>query len=201
MKICTDCNQKKELNRYYSQKKKNKSGVEYVYYQPYCKECAVNRSIKWQVNNYSRHRKNQRNFDKTTKRKENYKNNSKSRRDNGKYYEWLKKNNYSYEKFHKQHDITEEEWLRCKAYFEYSCAYCGVSVEEHLLVTGQDLHKEHVIHDGSNGIENCVPACRKCNSEKWAFEFDDWYSESNVNYDQDRKNKIINWITNDYKLN
>lgn len=100
---------------------------------------------------------------------------------------------------HKTHEITNEEWLLCKEYFNNSCAYCGISYENHKKIYNQDLHKEHVNHVGSNKLDNCVPSCKICNSSKKDKEFLSWYNEDNVVFTKERIDKIHNWLNEDYK--
>jgi hypothetical protein len=38
-----------------------------------------------------------------------------------------------------------------------------------------------------------------CNSYKWEYSLDEWYNINNQNYTQEKYNKIIQWLTNDYK--
>jgi hypothetical protein len=63
-----------------------------------------------------------------------------------------------------------------------------------------DFHKEHIDDDGANDLSNCVPSCKLCNSYKHQYIFDDWYNKNNPNFNQDRLNKIIKWLNEDYKL-
>lgn len=61
--------------------------------------------------------------------------------------------------------LTNEEWKVILEYYEFSCAYCGISQEE--LPTA--LHREHVIPmvlGGGYTKENIVPSCVVCNSSK-----------------------------------
>ncbi|WP_144028214.1 HNH endonuclease [Paenibacillus ferrarius] len=62
-----------------------------------------------------------------------------------------------------------------------------------------DLHREHVIHNGSNKIDNCIPSCLNCNSSKHDHDFEKWYSQRNVNYTVDRIDKIYKWLKEDWK--
>ena len=87
-----------------------------------------------------------------------------------------------------------------KEYFNNECAYCGLPLELHKEIVGQDLHKEHKDHNGANDLSNCVPACRLCNSTKHDKEFDDWYNKSNPNYTKSRYNKIIRWTNKVIKI-
>jgi hypothetical protein len=63
-----------------------------------------------------------------------------------------------------------------------------------------DFHKDHICHLGSNKIDNCVPACKSCNSQKWEYQFNDWYNEQNEKYSYKRYEKILKWINGDYKI-
>ena len=104
----------------------------------------------------------------------------------------------------KSHKITKEEWIACKDYFDNSCAYCGLKQEEHWIkrkdkIINMELHKEHVDDEGCGDLENCVPACQSCNSEKHTFKLDDWYDCNNSKFSKERYDKIIKWINEDYK--
>ncbi len=74
-----------------------------------------------------------------------------------------------------------------------------MGLNEHLLTYNETLHKEHVDHEGSNKLNNCVPGCKYCNSSKKDFSLEDWYDENNPNFNQERLDSIIKWITEDYK--
>lgn len=105
---------------------------------------------------------------------------------------------YQEKRQNKNHSISKKEWESCKQYFDNKCAYCGVTEQEAKKEQGQYFHKEHMIHDGSNGIENCVPACKSCNSSKHIYGLEDWYKQQKY-YTEERYNKIIKWVTEDYK--
>ena len=56
---------------------------------------------------------------------------------------------------------TPAEWKAKKAEYDNRCAYCGEQNER--------IGKDHVVpltKDGTNSIDNLVPACRSCNSRK-----------------------------------
>ena len=211
-RICSDCGEEKELSEFYSQNKTKSDGTPYIYYHLECKECTKKRTNKWREDNPEqafliekrrrermpeRFKEVRRNFyvNNTQHEKEYYKN-------------WINNNRDKLPKYneaHRKHDITDEEWENCKNYFNYRCAYCGLPVEEHYRVWyGEmkqfDLHKEHVDHQGENDLSNCVPACGSCNSSKRTFLLNDWYNESNPNYNMERLTKINQWLSNDYKL-
>lgn len=86
------------------------------------------------------------------------------------------------------------------SYFDNSCAYCGMTTEEHKNIFKQQLHKEHVDHNGRNDLSNCVPSCKICNSRKWEYDIKEWYDTDNLYYTDERYNKIIKWIKQDYVM-
>lgn len=60
-------------------------------------------------------------------------------------------------------DFTEAQWRQIKAEWNYCCAYCGAKP--------LSLTKDHVIplsKGGPHTASNIVPACKSCNSTKWA---------------------------------
>jgi len=103
-----------------------------------------------------------------------------------------------YAERHRNHDITPNEWKSVQQYFNYSCAYCGKSLEEQYKDYKQQLHKEHVDHQGSNDITNCVCACSSCNSIKHTKTLDEFYESNDIlQFTKDKYDKIIKWITED----
>jgi len=107
-------------------------------------------------------------------------------RDNGGQNNWYKNNpdkvrGYSQDRGKKNHTISKKEWDACNKYFNYECAYCGLPIIEHYFTRKGitklgNFHKEHVIHDGENNLSNCVPSCGSCNSKKWKFSLEEWYT-------------------------
>lgn len=57
----------------------------------------------------------------------------------------------------------------------------------------QQLHKEHVDHEGANDLSNCIPACKTCNSHKWEFDMESWY-RNYEHFSEERLNKIKEWL-------
>ena len=175
----------------------------------------MNRNYNWQERNrehYVNHRRiyNKRIRDENPEIREKDRKHGKEQRESGytkQYYQKNKDYFYNYHKnrrMNKNHRISKAEWQLCKDYFNNSCAYCGLHQEEHFIKYGgemknTDLHKEHVNHEGSNEINNCVPACQKCNSNKWSFKLEEWYP-AYEKYSAERLEKIYNWINGDYKI-
>ena len=116
---------------------------------------------------------------------------------------------YNLKRQKKKHIMTKNEWMHTKNYFknengEWSCAYCGLSINDHLIerkgkLTIYDFHKEHVIDNGRNDIKNCVPSCQSCNSEKGTKTLNEWYNPNNPKYTYERYYKIYLWMRYDCK--
>ena len=199
-KQCSLCETYKHIDEFYAQKKFNKKRGNYIYYFPECKSCTKERSTKWRKKEENREsylesqKKRNKRFTKEMRA------NAKRRSLNGEHKKWMRLNKDKAKKYNrframnKSHDITHEEWEECKIYFDYSCAYCGIHEVEAKQSLGNVLHKEHVEHTGSNKIDNCVPACKSCNSKKWTFTLTEWYNIDNEVYDKDREKKIYKWL-------
>lgn len=94
------------------------------------------------------------------------------------------------------HTLTVKEWLEIKEYFDFSCAYCGISEVEHLAKIGERLHHEHVLPLVSGGTydkNNVVPSCRSCNSSKANRNVIFWYPESK-GYSEERLDKLNEFL-------
>ena len=199
-KKCADCKELKTINNFYSQTFTNAQGIEYESIKPYCKPCGIERSKDWSEKNPERRKelKNSHNSKDTERDKRRI--SSAARRESGEYAEWQRNNKdklYEYSQYrrsNKNHDISEQEWLECLDYFNFSCAYCGLTEEEHIERHSQQLHKEHVEHEGVNDITNCVPSCKVCNGGKWESELNEWYNSENSIYSKQRYNRIVKWL-------
>ena len=199
-KKCSVCKIEKTLIDFYEQKKLSKTKGAYIYRNPECKECTMKRSTLWRKKEENRDSY----LESQKKRNERFtkemRENGKRRRLNGEQKKWVSLNRdkvNSYTRFrtmNKTHDITHEEWEECKTYFDYACAYCGIHETNAKETLGNLLHKEHVEHEGSNKIDNCVPACKSCNSKKWKFHISEWYNIENEIYNKDREKKIFEWL-------
>jgi hypothetical protein len=210
IKECSICHKIKELSEFYSQIKNSKIKGEYIYYVPYCKDCAIKKSSFHSNKNRDEYLLYQREYSKeymkNPKRREYHREIVRTRNKEGKTVKWQRENPDKvkiYTVNHRQHEINKQEWINCKKYFNNSCAYCGLSEKDHYTMylgkpRKSDLHKEHIAHDGANDLSNCVPACRICNSSKWKHNLDEWYNSDNPNYLEERIKKINMWLNEDY---
>ncbi len=127
--------------------------------------------------------------------------NGKRQREIGYTAEYQKSDTYKskhYSDNHRVHDITKSEERALLEIFNFSCAYCGMTLTEHRRKFNQKLHDDHVDYNGYNDIRNDVPACKNCNCSKWKHPMKEWY-ESQEFYSIDKYNKIIWWVTEGYK--
>lgn len=203
-KACSRCGEVKELNEYYSSEKERSSGEKYTYYHPECKVCTTKRSRKWYVDNPEAANDSVKKYKGSDKGKLNVRKGSTKNRTSGNYKKWQNNNKDKIKKYNqnysnKKHKISKEEWIYCKEYFNSSCAYCGMTETNHKKIYRQQLHKEHVIHEGRADIKNCVPSCKVCNSSKHIYTLNQWYNKSNPNYTRERYLSIYNWIKYDCK--
>lgn len=171
--------------------------------QPYCKQCSVKKARKWIDENPEKKLESNRKDAKKPQRRKQFRDNAKRQRIEGYQKEYQQNNpdkmrEYGRRNQNKKHKITKSEWDSCKVYFDYKCAYCEMSEENHKNLHNQQLHKEHVKHDGLKDLSNCVPSCKHCNSKKWQFDFKEWY-KNYKHYSEERYNRILKWITDDYK--
>jgi len=178
--------------------------------RPDCKECTKINSSKWLDENKDIRKVANATYAQKPKVKKKRQIRDKKRHSDGyfsKYQQDHKEQIGKYSKYKQMnatHNINKVEWESCLKYFDYSCAYCGLKLKDHYNMFKGELrwemlHKEHVIHNGSNRLDNCAPACKSCNSQKWEFEFDKWY-KNNINYTQERYDKINQWLNEDHKL-
>lgn len=170
---------------------------------PRCIECEKKIASQWAKDNKEQHNENNRKAFAENKWdvKGIMRKSSRKRRKNGKYDKWLENNPEKRKQYiynHRNHDITEKEWQACLKFFNHKCAYCGLPLSEHKNKYKEQLHKEHADHNGYNDVRNCVPACKTCNSAKWAFPLEEWYKEQEF-FSEERLSKIYQWINEEYK--
>jgi hypothetical protein len=188
---------------FYSNNKNSIDGL-----QPYCKNCAKQKAIALQHKYPDRYLRNQRKQYIRPSIIEKRRKGARKQKDNGYQLEWQRNNpekikEYQRDKFeNRTHNISKKEWIYCKEYFNNTCAYCGMTLEEHKNKYNQDFHKEHAINKGSNGLDNCIPSCKICNGKKYIWSLGEWYNPNNPEYSEERLYKILNWLNNDWnKLN
>lgn len=202
-KECKQCGENLSLSDFYSRNQVNKEGEVYIYYHPKCKKCDSKNAVRWQKDNPERQREIFKKYDAT--RPEHHRKQSERRRALGELRDWQRINKDKIRKYNlkreiKNHKISSKEWINCKKYFNNSCAYCELNELEHKKIYNQQLHKEHVDHDGANDLSNCVPGCKSCNSSKRIRTLSDWYNENNPKFTQERLDKIQKWLEEDYLL-
>lgn len=207
-KLCKVCNNWfPSTDRYFYRNDKN--GIDGL--APNCKECTKEKSKLNMIENRDRRNAYMKDWMKQPRVKEQVKLRGRKRRERGELLRWQRNNkdkirqstikrNHS-----KKHEISNSEWLSCKEYFNNSCAYCGLHIDDHWTIYAgkpkkTDLHKEHVDDNGSNKLDNCVPSCKVCNSEKHQDDINDWYTEGNPKYSEERLKLIEKWLQSDYKL-
>lgn len=204
VKICSICGEEKPLDDYYSIEQESKTKGRYTYYFPYCKECNKKKSTKWRKANPEKYIKSIRKDQLKPERQQYRQEYEIRRKERGLIKKWRRKNkdrikHYQEKRKEKIHNISDKEWTSCKEYFNYKCAYCGISEEKSKLKYDNKLHKEHVCHDGSNEINNCIPSCKGCNSSKRDYEMLKWYTQQDF-FDKNRLEKIYKWLNEDYKI-
>lgn len=211
IKQCTKCQKILPKNEeYFYKSKTTKDGL-----TDWCKECRKQYQRQYKENNREEDLKKQREYQKKNKKKLNKRSREWAEENPNRNQNNLKlwhQNNptkaLEYNKRrrqHKKHNITKSEWENCKKYFNYQCAYCGLPLSEHYytrkgITKLGDFHKEHVDHEGTNDLSNCIPSCGSCNNKKWEYKLDEWYNENNFRFRHERYDRIIEWITKDYKL-
>ena len=208
-KFCKDCEKWLPCNReyYYTNKSNGIDG-----YNPYCINCTKKRAVKYQEENPEKMKEIYRRRDaiKTPIKTERARKAAKVQRLRGDHKKWRAENRDKVREYskkrsqHKKHEISKEEWGNCKSYFDNCCAYCGLHSSQHFRNWGEvpkkiDFHKEHVDHEGTNDLSNCVPSCQSCNSQKWTYSLEEWFNENNPKFNQDRLEKIKSWLEEDYK--
>ena len=205
-KKCSICNEWVPCNTDYFYKK-NRDKL-----SPYCKTCEKAKNTKYsREHNDQRYWYNKKYLSKPEKLNHINKSIRERRQRDGKFRQWQRDNKDKIKQYqenrkqHGDHRITKKEWESCKEYFENCCAYCGLPLAEHyIFYKGErklgDFHKEHVDHKGSNDLSNCIPSCKECNSSKHDIKLEDWYTETNQRFSQERLDKIYKWLNEDYKL-
>lgn len=199
---CNQCGLDKDINDYYTEEKTNKDGIIYTYINPKCKQCVKDNINKWRKDNPEQTKEQVKKY----RQKESFHVSCKATHERSKEREklWRKNNKdklkeYNENKMHKKHNINKEELDNLYIFADYSCMYCGISESDSMIKYGERLHKDHAINNGSNGIDNCILACKGCNSWKHTRDWDEWYTPDKSIYTQERFDKIKLWINKIYK--
>lgn len=98
--------------------------------------------------------------------------------------------------------LTKDEYEETLEYFHNSCAYCGLTNEESLVVFNENLHQDHIVplfEHGGYTKENIIPACRGCNSSKNKYHLKDFY-ESSISFNGDRYLKVLRFIADNIEV-
>jgi len=180
---------------------------------PYCKPCTINKYHKWYTDNGGRSSTNGKIYRDGHKkeRKEWHKRYYiETKEDHQKYLKNWQENNpeklkgYGELYSNKKHNITTQEWINCKEYFNNQCAYCGLPIEDHYFTRKEitkngDFHKEHVNCEGEGSLSKCVPSCKTCNTSKHKDIMEEWYAKKEF-YSKEKLDKIYQWMDRDYKI-
>ena len=196
-KICPTCEQNKELTEYYSTVKKDGS----IYYRVECKKCVSLKSQKWRENNPERSKEIDKKYFEKPEMVQYFIDKSIRQRKSGYALDWQRRHPEKlkiYNSLHRDHDITKAEEESMLKVFDYSCAYCGMTLEEHKKKFKQKLHNDHVDEDGYNDLRNDVPACKRCNCGKHEHELEEWYFKQKF-FIEEKYKKIVWWTTEGYK--
>ena len=150
----------------------------------WCKQCSIRKSHEWALKNPEQYQILQKKKELTPKRVDRNRQHAKEQKESGYFGEYIQRPEVKARKYssrHRNHEISEKEWIHCKDYFkdgdgDWSCAYCGKKIQDHWIIYNKvlmlgDFHKEHKDDKGANDIRNCLPSCGDCNSSKWSFEF------------------------------
>lgn len=204
--LCKEPDKLETNEFYYEYKAYNKKKGNHLKLASECKECRRNRSLRdrhidiEKTREKDREQYYKRRDSELPRMRQDYQDRKEERKITTK--RWLESNPHKHREYrlnHHKHEIDEDEWFSCLEYFDWSCAYCGLTIEVHIFNVGQTLHRDHVHHDGSDNIDNCVPACRRCNSSKHDRTFNEWYSKENSIYSKRRYNRIVKWVVSDWK--
>lgn len=189
-KFCSNCQTEKKISEFYKDKSM-------------CKTCFIEKVSDYQRRNTEKYKEIKARWDKKNSdlkhsrdkvwkqnNKKDYAEYQKNWRNNNK--EKIKK--YNLKKRDKRHEITIEEYSLLYDYCDGRCMYCGLSEDDSVKIYGQKLHRDHAINNGSNTLDNCILACKRCNSDKNTKDWNVWYNPNNSVYLEERYNSIKFWL-------
>lgn len=201
-KPCCMCKEELEYKEFYFKEVIDIENKKEYIFSPRCIKCNKKHAIIWNNENIEKKRESCRKNSRKPNIRKYHKELCERQRESGWTREYYHKNKGKHRAYtikyesHKHHTISEKDWIICKEFFEYRCGYCGMTEVEHKDKHHQQLHKEHAYNEGDNGISNCVPSCVSCNSAKKKVDWIDWYIPDNPKYEQQRYNKIVEWLEN-----
>lgn len=194
-KNCNICNEWLPCTEdYFHKSPSNKTDGLY----PYCKKCASKKAIKQWKDDPIKHEENRKRHHQTKKFKKWMRKNQEDMKDYRVQYRKENKDKiHMYNKKrseHKKHNIPKKQLEVLYNYANNSCMYCGLTEKESKLKFKEKLHKDHAINEGNNTIDNCILACKSCNSEKHKTDWNIWYNPENPKYTEERYNNIKQWL-------
>ncbi len=172
----------------------NKDGL-----HSYCKECSIKKAYENHQKDPVKHRESRRKAENTEHGKLVKKKMNDRIRKEGKYKKWQEENRDKIKKYNKSrrlnksHDISEKEIKAIYKYANNSCMYCGMTEGNSIKIFNQKLHRDHAYNNGSDGIDNCILACKGCNSSKHDSDWDEWYTTKDF-YTEERFIAIKHWL-------
>jgi hypothetical protein len=204
-KTCSSCAKEKEYKDFYFKEYINPKGNKTYQFSARCIQCDIEAVQQERADNpewiigYNQQRYQDKKDDYFRPLLQKYKKENKD-----KYSEWArnwrkdnleKVSQYNRQrKMHKNHNIKKDELNILYSYANDSCMYCGMTEEESQKEFGQKLHRDHAYNEGSNGIDNCILACKSCNTSKRDNDWDKWYTPDNPLYNEERYLKIKEWL-------
>lgn len=77
------------------------------------------------------------------------------------------------------------------ASWDWACAYCGKHLTQDTATIDHILSK----HKGGHNIRsNMCCCCSSCNRSKGSMLLDEWYTENNIHFTEERSVKIKEWL-------
>lgn len=199
---CSKCGiEKEEKDFYHNWVWRKKKTIKVLYRNTVCIECVKSDNQRRVKENPEKRKEQIKRDNARIEKKISHRKNSKRQRELGYYSDWQKRNPNKIKignQKHRDHDITKTEEESMLKVFNYSCAYCEMSLKEHKIKFGEKLHNDHVEHDGYNDLRNDVPACKSCNCSKWEHPMEEWFKEQSF-FTEEKLDRIIWWTTEGYK--
>ena len=204
---CKEC--QKKINKQYYKENKEKILINDKKYKEANKERYLKYQAEWRKENQARIKKTSKDYYKENRETILQKNKEYDKKNKAERLEYLRqwrKNNRELQRGYKNRrryfikelpaTLTLNDWEVTKKDFDFKCAYCGLSEEEHLKKHNISLHQEHFIpvNDGGEYTHNnIIPACQSCNSSKRDTSFFEWYPKQEF-YCKKREKRILEYL-------